>query len=343
MKNNSSFAAIFMMLCIFAVLTSEASNRITVATIGGGGVSVRGVEKDSPQKLVDQMIGFWKGEFNKVLPNHPDLILLTEVCDRPGGLSKGQQENYYRVRKNQVLDYFSSVAKANHCYIAFGMDREENGLWWNSSVLLDREGKVAGVYNKNFPTIGEMESIQADDETPVFQCDFGRVACVICFDLNFDELRQRYEKLHPDIILFSSMYHGGLEQAKWAFSCKSFFVCSFSAATAPSEIRNPLGEVVASSTNYYNYAVAEINLDQKIVHLGYNVAKLEALKRKYGKEVSIHDPGLIGSVMITSEKKGISAREMLKEFNIEDTEDYFNRSRQVRADQIKGRKPLKKL
>lgn len=338
MKNRTIYCGVLLILSSFTALISEGSNRITVATIGGGGVSVRAIEKDSPQKLVDQMIGYWKGELNKVLSDHPDLILLTEVCDRPGGLSVEQQFNYYKVRKNQILDYFASVAKANHCYIAFGMDREENGYWWNSLVLMDRQGKVAGIYNKNFPTIGEMETIQADDKTPVFECDFGRVACVICFDLNFDELRQRYEKRHPDIILFSTMYHGGLEQAKWAFSCKSFFICSFSSGRARSEIRNPLGEVVASSTNYNNYAVADINLDQKVVHLGYNEAKLEALKKKYGREVTIHDPGLIGSVLVTSEKKDVSARDMLKEFKIEDTEDYFNRSRQVRNDQINRRK-----
>jgi hypothetical protein len=96
--------------------------------------------------------------------------------------------------------------------------------------------------------------------------------------------------------------------------------------------------VVASSSNYNNYAVADINLDQKVVHLGYNEAKLEALKKKYGREVSIHDPGLIGSVLVTSEKKDVSAGDMLKEFKIEDTEDYFNRSRQVRTDQINRRK-----
>lgn len=317
---------------------AKASNRITVATIGGGAGSINAVEKDSPQKIVDQVIGFWKNELNKVLPSHPDLILLTEACDRPGGLSAAQQFNYFKVRQNQIQDYFASVAKANHCYIAFGMKREENGLWWNSTVLLDRTGKVAGIYNKNFPTIGEMSRIQASDETPVFQCDFGKVACVICFDLNFDELRERYEKLHPDIILFSSMYHGGLEQAKWAYSCKSFFVCSYGFTTAPSEIRNPLGEVIAASTNYYNYAVATINLDRMLVHLDDNWTKLVELKKKYGKEVTIHDPGLVGSVLITSEKEGVSAVEMIKEFKMEITEDYLNRSRQVRADQIKNRK-----
>jgi len=323
-------------LVFFSSQIAMASNRITIATIGGGGGELLAGDKREPQKMVDQIIEYWKAELDKVLPYRPDLILLTEACDRPGGLSTLEQFNYYRVRGNQVLDYFATVARTGHCYIAFGMKRQdENGVWWNSCILLDREGKVTGIYNKNFPTLDEMEGgIRAGKETPVFQCDFGRVACAICFDLNFDELREQYEALKPDIMLFPSMYHGGLEQGKWAYSCRSFFVCSFGSLTAPSEIRNPLGEVVASSTNYYNYAVATVNLDRKLAHLDNNWEKLAALKKKYGKEVVVTDPGRLGVVMITSEKDGVTADDMVKEFNIELVDDYFNRSRELRYKQL---------
>jgi hypothetical protein len=192
-----------------------------------------------------------------------------------------------------------------------------------------------GIYNKNFPTIDEMEGgIRAGNETPVFQCDFGRVVCAICFDLNFDELRDRYAVLKPDIILFPSMYHGGLEQGKWAYSCRSFFVCSLGFDTAPSEIRNPLGEVVASSTNYFNYAVATVNLDRKLAHLDNNWEKLVLLKKKYGKDVIITDLGKLGVVMITSEHDKITSEDMVKEFNIELVDDYLNGSRNFRLKQL---------
>ncbi|MCE5346220.1 MAG: carbon-nitrogen hydrolase family protein [Bacteroidales bacterium] len=336
MKKKSIYCVylLFIMLS-FQHKDAYASNRVTVATIGGGGALVNVGVNQEPQKMTNQIIEFWKGEFGKVMPYHPDLILLTEACDRPGGLTPEEQFKYYKVRKNQVFDYFATVAKANRCYIAFGMKREENGVWWNSCIILDREGKVAGIYNKNFPTIDEMEGgIQASKETPVFQCDFGRVACAICFDLNFDELRVKYEALKPDIILFPSMYHGALEQSKWAYSCRSFFLCSFGVLTAPSEIRNPLGEVVATSTNYFNYAVATINLDRKLVHLDNNWEKLVALKKKYGKDVVVTDPGRLGVVMITSENEKVSADDMIKEFNIELVDDYFNRSRDHRLQQL---------
>jgi hypothetical protein len=326
---------LLFILLVFRINDVQASNRVTVVTIGGGGASVNVGDNRDPQKLTDQIIEYWHGEIERVLSNKPDLIVLTEACDRPSGLTTEEQFNYYRIRKNQVMDYFASVAKANHCYISFGMKREEKGKWWNSCILLDRQGKIAGIYNKNFPTIGEMEGgIRAGTEAPVFQCDFGRVACVICFDLNFDELRERYEVLKPDIILFPSMYHGGLEQSKWAYSCRSFFVCSYGFISSPSEIRNPLGEVVASTTNNFNYAVAQINLDRKLAHLDNNWEKLAALKKKYGKDVIITDPGNLGVVMITCESDKMTIDDMIREFNIELVDDYFNQSRNVRLKQL---------
>lgn len=314
---------------------THASNRVTIVTISGGGGMVRVGNNREPQYMTNQIIEYWKGRLDKVLKFKPDLILLPEACDSPGDLTTEEQFSYYKIRKNQVLDFFVTVAKANHCYIAFGMNREDKGKWWNSCILLDREGKVTGIYNKNFPTVHEMEmGISAGTEAPVFQCDFGRLGCTICFDLNFNELLERYATLKPDIILFPSMYHGGLEQSKWAYSCRSFFVSSLGLLTAPSEIRNPLGEIVSTSTEYYNYAVATVNLDQRLVHLDYNWEKLDALKKKYGKEVTITDPGRLGAVMITSEKEGVSANDMIKEFDIELLDDYFSRSRQNRLKQL---------
>lgn len=325
---------LFLMICFVPFSYVNASNKVTIATIGGRVTSVSVGDNHNPQKIVVQELEHWKKELNKVLPNKPDLILLPEDCDLPGELTTEEKIKYYQVRKNQVLDFFATAAKANHCYIAFGMNREENGAWRNSCILLDREGKVAGIYNKNFPTIDEMQMIKAGNESQVFQCDFGRIACVICFDLNFDELLKKYEVQNPDIILFPSMYHGGYKQIKWANTCRSFFVCACGFLVAPSEIRNPLGEVVASSTNYFNYAVATVNLDRKLVHLDNNWEKLDALKRKYGKEVTITDPGKLGAVMISSEKLGVSAAEMVREFNMELVEEYFDRSRQVRLKQL---------
>ncbi len=300
-----------------------AERYVTVATIGN---TPSAIKSENKQEIVDHVINFWEKELKQVLPDKPDLIVLPEFCDL-----SGEGEEYLGVRKNQVLDFFASVAKNNKCYIAFGTQRrDKDGFWRNSCVLLDRNGSIAGIYNKNFPTIGEMEmGIRASNEAPVIQCDFGRVAIAICFDLNFDELRLKYAIEKPDLIIFSSMYHGGHVQNTWAYTCRSHLVSSVYRGN-PSEIRNPLGEVIASNTNYYDYAVQKINLDCKMVHLDYNWSRLTALKNKYGSTVRISDPGKLASVLISSENSKVTSEEMVREFEIEMLDDYLNRARQFR-------------
>lgn len=326
---------ISVFLLVFITSNAGASKLVKIATIGGI-PSFSFDRSKSSQSFVDQIIVFWKNQINQVLPDKPDLILLPEICDIPTNLKAGEWKEYLQVRNTRVIDQFSLIAKTNHCYIAFGTMRiDEEEKFRNSAVLLDRAGKIAGIYNKNFPTIGEVDDgIKAGDEVPVFQCDFGRVAFAICFDLNFKELLAKYEIEKPDIILFPSNYHGGIMQNVWAYWCRSFFVGCINGGGTPSEIRNPLGQVVASSTNYFDFAVATINLDSRVVHLGYNFGKLDALKKKYGNMVTITDPGRLGPVLVSSEDSNYNIDSIIKEFDIELIDPYFNRSREKRAESL---------
>lgn len=310
-------------ILLFFIFPLSAQKYVTIATIGN---TPSPIKTDNRQEIVDHVISFWKRELNQVLADRPDLIVLPEFCDL-----SGEGEEYLKVRKDQVLDYFASVSKSNKCYIAFGTRRKDsNGNWRNSCILLDRTGNIAGIYDKNFPTIMEMESgIKASNLSTIINCDFGRVAIAICFDLNFDELRLKYAKEKPDLIIFSSMYHGGHVQSNWAYTCRSHMVSAVYRGN-PSEIRNPMGDVIASNTNYFDYAVAKINLDCRLVHLDYNWEKLSGLKKKYGTSVKISDPGRLASVLISSENPNVTAGEMVKEYGIEMLDDYLERARQFR-------------
>ena len=300
---------------------------VKIAAIGPSPLSIN--ENTEPQKVVEQMIAHWRGRFAQVLPDRPDLIVVPEACDIPSGFSLKKRLEYYRVRKNQVRDFFAKTAKENNCYIVYSAAREmEDGSWRNSSVLLDRKGSVAGIYNKNHLVIEETTEagILCGKDAPVIECDFGRVAFAICFDLNFDELRLKYVEAGPDLIIFSSMYHGGLMQPYWAYSCRCHFVGAVAGRATPSQIYNPLGQLVASNTNYFDFVVATVNLDCALAHLDYNWQRLSKLKEKYGPKVKITDPGCLGSVLISSEDQNVSVQEMVKEFEIELLDDYMKRA-----------------
>ncbi|MDF2720548.1 MAG: carbon-nitrogen hydrolase family protein [Paenibacillus sp.] len=201
-----------------------------------------------------------------------------------------------------------------------------DGRWTNSIRMIDRLGGLAGEYCKNHPVLAEMaEGVVCGTEAPIIECDFGRTACVICFDLNFDELRHTYAAARPDLILFSSMYHGGLMQQYWAYSCRSHFVSAIG-NTFPSSIVSPVGHVLASSTNYCSFVSAEVNLDCALVHLDGHRGKLQAIRETYGTKAKVFDPGYLGSVLLSSETDDFTVNELIREFELEPLDRYFARS-----------------
>lgn len=272
----------------------------------------------------------------QVVIDRPDLIVLNEACDRPVGITMEQRKAYYGVRGKRMLEKMQDFAKEYKVNIAYSACIQmDDGTYRNCTIFIGREGEIRGTYNKNYLVIAEYTNgeILYGKEAPVIEMDFGTVGGIICFDLNYMELLERYEKARPELLVFSSMYHGGHVQSHWAYTCRSWFVGA--CAGLPCNVLNPLGISVASSTNYYPYVTHDINLDYAVVHLDENWGKLNALREKYGKEVKVFDPGQIGAVLITSESETVSAMDMVKEFDIELLDHYFERS--IAARYIPGR------
>jgi hypothetical protein len=309
----------------------NVSRYVKISTLGRAPLSVTETG-DNINGIVKNVKTLWRNELDKVLPDKPDLIVLPECCDMILGLNQEKNAEYDRIKGNQIRDFFMKVAKENNCYIAYSASRYlPDGTKRNSTQVIDRKCNIAGIYNKNHLTINDSEKNGTlyGAEANVIQCDFGRIACVICFDLNFDELRQKYIPQKPELIVFSSLYHGGLMQNYWAYSCRSFFVGCV--ADDENTVISPVGEVVARSTNYFNYLTHTINLDYIVCHLDYNRPKLQSLKKKYGSKVSIFDPGHLGSVLISSETEEFTAMDLAKEFELELLDDYFERCRKHRS------------
>lgn len=301
------------------------SNHVTISTLGSAAAPGA---PEVGEEAVERMIDFWEGQFKQVLPDRPDLILVPECCDQFAGHSPEQCRAWYSFRGRRIADYFARVAAANRCYVAYPAYRElPDGTWRNSLELFDRDGQSLGWYNKNYPVITENteSGVLSGREASLFRCDFGTVGAAICFDLNFAGIRLKYVESKPDLILFASMYHGGLMQAYWAYSCRTHLVTAI--RNAPSGIVSPVGTPVATTTNYFHYVTAVVNLDCVLTHLDFNWPKLTAMKKKYGPNVRVFDPGFLGSVLISSESDEFTCDDLVTEFGLERLDDYLQRSR----------------
>ena len=290
------------------------------------GVNYTGNLNNDLSSEVERMIDSWDRLLRHVLPEKPDVVVLPEACDRYHNYPLNRRFEYYDIRGDKVRDFFMEKAKENSCYIAYSAARKiKDGTYKNTTQIIDRTGNVTGMYNKNYPTISETEDgkILPDSDADVIHCDFGKVACGICFDLNFDPLWLKYKAQKPDIILFSSAYHGGLMQNYRAYQLRSFFVGSI--MNLENTIISPVGEVLAKSTNYFGYVTHDVNMDFKVVHLDFNWGKIEKALYKYGGKIKMYDPGYLGSVLLTSETKEFTIDDIIDEYKIELLDDYFER------------------
>ena len=302
---------------------------VTVAAVNVSKMYKRHV-KDKPNGVsyLDFVLEGLKSEINKVLLYKPDLIVLPEFSNSLYGMDIREEYEYFKSTEAEFVSKIGEIAAQNNCYIAFGAWRmADDGYGRNSCIMLDRHGQLVGYYDKNYPTPPEYDLYHTlhGRDGAIFECDFGRVGALICFDMNFPELREKYKKLRPELLVFPSMYNGGSVRNFYAIDCRCFIAAS---TVFPCEIISPLGVSVHSETGYYSYAVATINLDYAICHLDYNRPRFEAAKKKYGKDFVLTEPGGLGFVMISYEGTDKTIKDIIKEFEIEEYDEYLDRSRE---------------
>jgi len=85
------------------------------------------------------------------------------------------------------LARFSTLASAHRTYLAIAMmEHARDGRQFCTSVLLDREGRVAGKYRKTHALPDDTMAL--GDDLPVFQTDFGTLGLSLTTDFYFPEV-----------------------------------------------------------------------------------------------------------------------------------------------------------
>jgi len=126
----------------------------------------------------------------------------------------------------------AAVAKKHQIYIISPILRKEEGTAYNSAVVLDRQGKVLGVYDKLFPVLADPpevkdrgEQVRPGADAYVFEADFGRIGMAICFDAQFPEVWHRLAHNGAQLVLFSGISSGGQTLGAYAMLHHYYIVC----------------------------------------------------------------------------------------------------------------------
>ena len=277
---------------------------------------------------VDTMIEFWTTRMDREVVTKPDLIVLPEICDMWAGFKTAEEKHLWlEKRGDKILNAFREYARKHKTYVIYPTYRQlGNRRYQNSAFVIDREGDVVGRYDKLRPTVRDIAFGTIPGKAPVaVDTDFGRIAMLICFDLNFWELLDSYVALKPDILLFSSYYHGDFMLKVWAYKCRAHLVAS-TIGHLPKEIVSPCGTTLRLEEDY-EWTISEpINTNCKVVHLDFNREGIQAARAKYGRKIKMDSAGSVGAVTLYSEDPNLPIDDVLKEFKIEVWDDYYNRS-----------------
>jgi predicted amidohydrolase len=254
----------------------------------------------------------------------PDLVCLPELFDTSWVEEKNTLSELAEDEKTPgpVTSRIAQFAKKNNCYVVCPLFTKKDGHFYNSSLLLDRKGAIAGVYHKTHPTKTEIFPDQAFKgggtvpgaiDQPIVQTDFGKVGMQICFDANWADGWENLRKKGANIVLFSSQFPGGRMLNYYALK-NNYYIVSSTGGDA--RVIDTSGNDLDCTSEFVRYAWATINMDKVNVTTWPTNGQLPELFKKYGDRLAIKVWGTTDVITIESRDPSLKVRDALKEFKI---------------------------
>jgi beta-ureidopropionase len=253
---------------------------------------------------------------NQAAAFQPDIVCLPET------LTRGKPE----VVPGPTTNRLSEWARENSCYVICPILIRSDERIFNSAILIDRQGKILGRYDKIRPTEGELaRSIcPGKIDPPVFKTDFGTIGIQICFDVNWHAQWKQLKKKGAKIIFFASAYPAARQLKTLAWLNQCFIVSS--TQTRPSSIYDITGEIIETTGKYRHWAGAELPVGKRLFEIDFHVSKMRKIEQKYGSKVSIqwyHDDDLVS---LASLDPDLTVADLIDEFELTPHPAYIQRA-----------------
>ncbi len=280
-----------------------------------------------PERSVKSRVNNMLERMEKAVGAEPDIICLTETFDTS---YVDEQRSYAEIAEDEhspgpVTSRVVDFARKYNCYIICPIITKNDGRFFNSAILIDRQGRIAGAYHKAHPVDTEIKHgegiIPGPLRPPVFETDFGKIGMQICFDANWFESWAHLKNDGAEIVFFPSQFPGGriLNFHAWK---NNYYVVSSTGEDA--RIIDISGIDIDSSSFQLGYTWATINLEKEYVPTFPGKYHIPDILTKYKDRVKIkvfRDTGGgagtgAGHITIESLDPGLFVKDILKEYEI---------------------------
>jgi predicted amidohydrolase len=260
-----------------------------------------------------------------------DVILLPETC-------RGQDATSEEPLHGPTVTAMAALAAKHKTYIAVPIDRRDGSKRLNTVVMLDRSGRIVCMYDKLFPYWSEYmvhPPVSPGDAAEVYQSDFGRVGFATCYDANFPETWGRLSAQGAELVLWPSAYSGG--RSLQAHAINHHYYIMTSSWTPDCIVYDITGEQLHyRRTKDINISRVTLDLDRGIYHENFNIAKRDKLLSEHPEDIVQEQSfGLEQWFVLKAKRPGVSARELARQYGLEELRHYIERSR-VAIDKRRG-------
>jgi predicted amidohydrolase len=314
---------------------STSANRQMARKVSVATVDLKGLW---PDKTRDSRIKRILERMQNVAGYKPDLICLPELVDTSWVDEQVSLSDIAEDEKipGPVTGRMAEFAKKNNCYVACPVYTKKEGNFYNSSLLIDRKGNIAGTYNKMHPVKDEIITgkegkdaigiLPGARDQPVIETDFGKIGMQICYDANWQDGWENYRKQGAEIILFLSQFPGGRILNYFAWRCGCYIISS---TGSDARIIDISGNDIHASSTFVRYAWAEINLEKLNADTWPANERLPDLFGKYGDRLNIKVWDNTGVITIESMDPDLKVKDVFKEFEILTVEENVKASEVV--------------
>ena len=230
------------------------------------------------QEVVCYRVGNLGVRFSRI-PAKTDVILLPE-----GITVVGTGKQYVDVAETipgPTTISLGDVARRRNTYIVAGIYEREGHVVYNTSVLIDRAGKVAGRYRKVYLPGPEIEGgLTPGNDYPVFKTDFGTVGMMICYDVFYADPARALATRGAEIILMPIW--GGNQTLGQARAIENRVFLVSSGYDYPNQIMDPNGEVLGKAEKDGSSAVTTVDLSKR-----YTESNLGDMRGRRAKELRV--------------------------------------------------------
>jgi predicted amidohydrolase len=194
-----------------------------------------------------------------------------------------------------VTSQLADAAKRNRIWVVAGVTEQAGDIVYNTAVLLDRNGRIAGKYRKvHLPREEWKNGIRPGDAYPVFETDFGKVAIQICYDWFFPEPAEIFALKGAEII-FAPTWGNTLPDEAGRVDGESTFRVRArdnglymvpSVYSGNSLIIDPMGRILTSSAGKEGvfWAEVDLNVRESLKWVGYwrSIGPRHRMIKSYG-------------------------------------------------------------